>query len=93
VLMNKINPFAGGMELIRTMWRTEAGGFKNESQNYSQIALASIINFDRLINQDMDTVYLVQGDKEMRMYREKTKYVLIHWLFLTIVSPLMKLTW
>lgn len=73
VLMNKINPVAGGMELIRTMWRTEAGGFKNESQNYSQIALASIINFDRLINQDMDTVYLVQGDKEMRMYREKTK--------------------
>jgi len=73
VVMNKINPTEGGMELIRTMWMTEAGGFKNESQNYTQIALASIINFDRLINQDMDTVFLVQGDKNMRLYSQKSK--------------------
>ena len=37
VVMNKINPSEGGMSLIRTMWRTEAGGFKNESQNYSAL--------------------------------------------------------
>ena len=72
-VVNKINPTEGGMPLIRQMWMTEAGGFKNESQNYSQIALASIINFDKLISQDMDTVFLVQGDKSMRQYFEKSK--------------------
>ncbi len=71
-VFNKINPESGGMDLIRKMWMTEAAGFKNESQNYSQIALASIINFDRLISQDMDTVFLVQGDKNMKLYNEKS---------------------
>lgn len=61
--MNKINPTTGGQELIKTLWRTEAGGFKNESQNYSQIALAAIMNFEDIIRLDGDTVFLVQGDK------------------------------
>lgn len=71
-VVNKINPESGGMELIRTMWRTEAAGFKNESQNYSQIALAAIISFDKLIGQDSDFVYLVQGDKQMKMFKQKS---------------------
>ncbi len=72
-VINKIDPTEGGMPLIRLMWLNQAAGFKNESQNYSQIALASIINFDRLISQDMDTVYLVEGDKNMKFFHDKTK--------------------
>ncbi len=72
-VVEKIAPTEGGMTLIRQMWQNEARGFKNESQNYSQIALASIINFDRLISQDNDTVYLVEGDKNMKFFHEKTK--------------------
>ncbi len=72
-VMRKISPASGGMELIRTMWQTEAAGFKNESQNYSQLALAAIISFDKLISQDKDTVYLVEGDKMMQFFRDPSK--------------------
>ncbi|HMT29204.1 MAG TPA: transglycosylase SLT domain-containing protein, partial [Bacteroidia bacterium] len=72
-VIDKINPSEGGMPLIRKMWQNEARGFKNESQNYSQIALASIINFDRLISQDNDTVYLIAGDKNMKFFHDKSK--------------------
>lgn len=61
--INKINPEQGGQELIRTLWRTECGGFKNESQNYSQIALAALLNFDDLLKLDDDTIFMIQGDK------------------------------
>lgn len=55
------------MNFIRKLWRTEAAGFKNESQNYSQVALAAMVNFDRLLNSETDlkTVYLIQGDKRI----------------------------
>lgn len=62
-VINKINPAEGGIGLITKMWQTEWGGFKNESQNYSQIALASLLLFDRIINQDGDSVFMVQGDR------------------------------
>ncbi len=41
-----------GRELLTTMWRTESRGFKNASQNYTQIVLASHIKFntDMLFN-------------------------------------------
>ena len=71
-VVNKINPDEGGMNLIRTMWQTEAAGFKNESQNYSQIALAAIISFDKIISQDNEFIYLVSGDKNMKMYHQRT---------------------
>jgi hypothetical protein len=61
--MNKINPTEGGQELIRTLWKTQACGFKNESQNYSQIALAAILNFEEILRTDGDSVFLIQGDK------------------------------
>lgn len=61
--INKINPTEGGQQLIRTLWKTEACGFKNESQNYSQIALAAILNFEDILRLDGDSVYLSQGDK------------------------------
>jgi hypothetical protein len=67
--LNKLQPKTGGVELFKQLWQTECGGFKNESQNYSQIALASLLNFDDLIQRDGDTVFLVQGDKLFRSYK------------------------
>jgi hypothetical protein len=61
--INKINPTSGGRDLITTLWKTQAAGFKNESQNYSQIALAALLNFDELTSIDGDTVFLSWGDK------------------------------
>lgn len=66
LVIDKIRPNEGGMTLIRKLWQTEAGGFKNESQNYTQLALAALIRFDRLINSNTDKVYLVEGDHRMR---------------------------
>ncbi|MCC7301418.1 MAG: transglycosylase SLT domain-containing protein [Bacteroidia bacterium] len=41
-----INPEVGSMELIKTLWNTRAGAFGNSSQNYSQLAIASILELD-----------------------------------------------
>jgi hypothetical protein len=73
--INKINPDHGGQELIRTLWRTECGGFKNESQNYSQIALAALLNFDDLLKLDNDTIFLIQGDKFYAEARRSEKFI------------------
>ena len=48
----KINPKEGGISLLKQMWKTEAGGFGNASQNYSQVALASLIRFDQLLDEE-----------------------------------------
>ena len=40
-VVNKIAPKEGGKELIQQMWKTTAANFGNNSQNYSQLALAS----------------------------------------------------
>jgi hypothetical protein len=61
--VNKLNPTEGGPQIIRDLWKTEAGGFKNESQNYSQIALAALLNFEEIMRAESDTVFLVQGDR------------------------------
>lgn len=37
------------MDLIQELWVTESKGFKNASQNYSQVALASLIQLEDLI--------------------------------------------
>ena len=70
-VINTLNPSQGGVQLFLQIWQTTCGGFKNESQNYSQIALASLVNFDQLVQQDGDTVFLVQGDKYLRKYHRK----------------------
>jgi hypothetical protein len=72
-VVNKIKPQKGGMDFIRSLWVNEAGGFKNESQNYSQIALAAMIRFDRLLNQDTKNIYLVEGDHMLMLYHEKAE--------------------
>ncbi|MDX2246656.1 MAG: hypothetical protein SF052_07775 [Bacteroidia bacterium] len=48
-VMRIIQPQAGGMDLIRELWTTEYKGFRNASQNYSQVALASFLELDRII--------------------------------------------
>jgi hypothetical protein len=58
-----ISPHPGGMSLIRDLWQVECRGFKNESQNYSQIAIASLLEFDEILNDHPDTVFMVAGDR------------------------------
>ncbi|MCX6290827.1 MAG: transglycosylase SLT domain-containing protein [Bacteroidetes bacterium] len=70
-VINSLNPSKGGVDLFRQIWQTECGRFKNESQNYSQIALASLVSFYEIINHDGDTIYLVQGDKYLKSYNRK----------------------
>ena len=71
-IIDSINPSSGGVELFQKIWQTTCRGFKNESQNYSQIALASLVNFDQLINQDRDTVFLIRGDRLLRDFNRKS---------------------
>jgi hypothetical protein len=49
-VLRKIDPKQGGQELIRSMWVNTAGGFGNNSQNYSQLALAAHFFLDDLIH-------------------------------------------
>ena len=70
-VINAINPDRGGVDLFTKIWQTTCGGFKNESQNYSQIALASLLNFENILHQDGDTVYLVRGDLALKHYNRK----------------------
>ena len=48
-VVNKIAPTEGGMQLIQTMWVTQAGSFKNASQNYSQLTLAAMMILDKML--------------------------------------------
>jgi hypothetical protein len=67
-VIRKINPSEGGMQLIQTVWQTTYGGFKNASQNYSQLALAAFCNFDQMIMQNKDSVFLIDGDRMFNSY-------------------------
>jgi hypothetical protein len=51
-VLSAINPCEGNMELIMTMWRTKAGSFGNASQNYSQLAIAALLELDEVILAD-----------------------------------------
>jgi hypothetical protein len=68
-VIRKINPSEGGMQLIQKVWQTTYGGFKNSSQNYSQLVLAAFTNFDAIV-MPSDSVYLIDGD---RMYNTYTQ--------------------
>ena len=67
-VIRKINPCEGGMQLIQTVWQTSYKGFKNASQNYSQLALAAFCNFDQMVMQPTDSVYLIDGDRMLNAY-------------------------
>jgi len=51
-----INPIEGNMGLIQQLWQTEAAGFRNASQNYSQLALATMLELDQIIYNDCDYI-------------------------------------
>ena len=51
-VLSQIKPRSGGMDLLRQMWRTQYKGFRNASQNYSQIALASLLEVDAILWKD-----------------------------------------
>ncbi len=64
-VLDVINPEKGNMELITTMWQTEAGGFRNASQNYSQLALASILELNAIIYNKCDFIYSCAEEESM----------------------------
>jgi hypothetical protein len=53
----QINPVKGDMQLITTLWQTEVGAFRNASQNYSQLALASLLELDEIIYNNCEFIY------------------------------------
>lgn len=67
-VINKINPKEGGRHIIQDMWQTEYSSFKNASQNYSQVALAALIQLDSLIfrhvkKKEIDTLKAINPSK------------------------------
>lgn len=55
-VMNKIQPKVGSQEIIKAMWQNTAGGFGNNSQNYSQLALAAQLVLNDLIYEQCDDI-------------------------------------
>jgi hypothetical protein len=47
--LNVCEPSAGDINLITKLWQTKAGAFGNASQNYSQVALAALLELDEII--------------------------------------------
>ena len=52
----KINPSEGGQSLIRSMWVNSAAQFGNNSQNYTQLALASQLILDEMVHENYDYI-------------------------------------
>jgi hypothetical protein len=48
-VLGVIRPSSGGPELIRQIWQTEYKAFRNSSQNYTQLALAALLELDFLV--------------------------------------------
>ncbi len=44
--LDVMKPTHGGMDLIQTLWHTQAKAFKTASQNYSQLVLAAMLEMD-----------------------------------------------
>jgi hypothetical protein len=45
-----VGPVSSGEELILKLWKTQAAAFGNSSQNYTQLALASYVNYLHWLN-------------------------------------------
>ncbi len=52
VLTNVVKPNLGSKQLITKLWQSEYGRFKNSSQNYSQLALASLLILNDFIENE-----------------------------------------
>lgn len=55
-VVNKINPKTGGQSLIQSMWVNTAAQFGNNSQNYTQLALASQLILDDIVHEECDYI-------------------------------------
>lgn len=53
-VVDKINPQEGGQELIKAMWQNTAANFGNNSQNYTQLALASQLILHDIVHETCD---------------------------------------
>ena len=56
-VVETINPEKGDQELIQKMWVTSAANFGNNSQNYSQLALASQLILHELVYERCDYIF------------------------------------
>lgn len=56
-VVNKIDPQIGSQDLIMKMWQTSAADFGNNSQNYTQLALASQLILNELIYEHCDEIF------------------------------------
>ncbi|MBU2019282.1 MAG: hypothetical protein KJ941_06530 [Bacteroidetes bacterium] len=56
-VVNKIDPTNGGQELIKSMWLNKAAGFGNNSQNYTQLALAAQIKMYEIVKEESFMLY------------------------------------
>jgi len=54
VLTNVVKPNCGCQEVITTLWQSSYGRFKNSSQNYSQLALASLLVLEDFIEKNVE---------------------------------------
>lgn len=55
-VVDKIAPQQGSMEIIKEMWQNTAAQFGNNSQNYSQLALASQLILHDIVHANSDYV-------------------------------------
>jgi hypothetical protein len=63
-VVDKINPKEGSQELITQMWVTQAASFGNNSQNYTQLSLASQLILDDMVSQGSNKVTAVTSAKK-----------------------------
>lgn len=55
-VLNKIQPEIGSQQIILDMWQNTAGGFGNNSQNYSQLALAAQLILHDMVYEQCDEI-------------------------------------
>lgn len=56
-VVDKIAPNQGGQSLITSMWQTSAASFGNNSQNYTQLALASQLILHEMVYANSEFVF------------------------------------
>ncbi len=57
--INVMDPCEGNIDLIKQLWQTRAGAFGMASQNYSQVALANLIELDEFIRLNGKDIHFV----------------------------------
>ncbi len=63
-VIQKIQPTTGSMDIIKSMWQNTAASFGNNSQNYTQLALAAQLIINEMVFQWCDEIYeqpILQG--------------------------------